>query len=370
MIDTITIRLAAPQFRITDHYKFSPDTHNFFYPPYAKMGGRAYLDSYQNPTRSELKEGEYKPQLTVRKRWQDSEPLIFLYVQFSAPKILFGNNFDELKDTDLDEVINVLNSRPSDMGVITSKTELLKAKVVKIHYSKNIVLPDYIIPSMLIGEVRKVDFNLHRELTERDYRNSGQSLRFHVKDFELILYDKKKDMQKSIDKDNTLQLELFEKIQRKRPFEVLRIEIRLNSTNRIKDEVGIPKKDHTLERLFDTQISIKVLQRYWTQLNKGYKSLNYDIQDKEKFLASFLVNNPEARISNAFTTYAMLEFLQDIGTSKLRNLIDTKFSKRTWFNLKANLNKYKLNGELPDYFNAISDSLKKYTPLNLKDHLI
>lgn len=124
MIDTITIRLTAPQFRITDHSKFSPDTHHFFHPPYAKMGGRAYIDSYQNPTKSELKEGKYKPQLTVRKRWQDSEPVIFLYVQFSAPKILFGNNFDELKNTDLDEVVNVLNSRLSDMGVITSKSDV------------------------------------------------------------------------------------------------------------------------------------------------------------------------------------------------------------------------------------------------------
>lgn len=327
------------------------------------------MDSYQNPTRSELKEGKYKPQLTVRKRWQDSEPVIFLYIQFSAPKILFGNNFDELKDTDLDEVVNVLNSRLSDMGVITSKTELLKAKVIKIHYSKNIVLPDYIIPSMLIGEVRKVDFNLHRELTERDYRNSGQSLRFHAKDFELILYDKKKDLEKSIEKDNNLQFELFEKTRRERPFEVLRIEIRLNSTNRIKDEVGIPKKDHTLERLFDSQSSIKALQRYWTQLYKSYCCLNYDIQDKEKFLASFLVNNPDARISNAFMIYALLEFLQDIGTSKLRNIIDTKFSKRTWFSLKASLSKYKLDGELPNYFKAISDYLKEYTPLVLKDTL-
>ncbi len=75
MIDTITIRLEESQFRILDHNKFSPNTYNFFYPPYSKMGGRGYIDAYQNPKKSELKEGIYKPQLTLRKRWQNTEAL-------------------------------------------------------------------------------------------------------------------------------------------------------------------------------------------------------------------------------------------------------------------------------------------------------
>ncbi|MEQ9618426.1 MAG: hypothetical protein RIG61_04555 [Deltaproteobacteria bacterium] len=339
------------------------------------MGSRGYIDAYQNPTKLELQEGTYKPQLTLRKRWQTPEPLVVLYIQFSAPKILFGNNFDELVDSDLDKILSELSSRLFDMGVGLRITDLNEAKVTKIHYAKNIVLPDYVIPCMVIGEVRKIDFNLHQELTERDYRNSGHSIRFHANDFELIFYDKKKDLQKSmntdkrsIEKDNAIQLNLFEKTKMKKPFEVLRIEARLNTSNKIKSESGISKKDHTLKSLFSSQLSSKLLRRYWSNLQQNYRLLSYDIEDKEKFLASFIVNNPDARLSNALSTYALIEFTKQMGISKFRNLIDKKFSRRTWYGLKGNLNKYRLDGKLPDHFDAITNALKNYEPLHLNDY--
>jgi len=376
MIDTVTLRLTESQFRIIDHDKFSPSTYNFFHPPFARMGGRGYIDAYQNTTKSELKEGIYKPQLTLRKRWHTSEPLIFLYIQFSAPKILFGNNFDELVDSDLDKILSELSSKLIAMGVGLRIKDLKEAKVTKIHYSKNIVLPDYVIPSMVIGEVRKIDFNLHLELTERDYRNSGHSIRFHANDFELILYDKKKDLQKSmnsdsrsIEKDNAIQLNLFEKIKKKKPFEVLRIEARLNTSNKIKSESGISKKYHTIESLFSSQLSTKLLRRYWNNLNQSYRLLSYDIEDKEKFLATFIVNNPDAKLSNALSIYALIEFTKHMGISKFRNLIDKKFSRRTWYSLKASLNRYKINGKLPDHFDAITNVLNNYEPLHLDDYI-
>lgn len=375
MIDTITLRLNESQFKILDHDKFSPSTYNFFHPPYVRMGSRGYIDAYQNPTKSELKEGIYKPQLTLRKRWHNDEPLIVLYIQFSAPKILFGNNFDELIDSDLDKILSELSSKLMDMGVGLRIKDLNEAKVTKIHYSKNIVLPDYVIPYMVIDEVRKIDFNVHQELTERDYRNSGHSIRFHANDFELIFYDKKKDLQKSmnsdkksIEKDNAIQLSLFDKIKRKKPFEVLRIEARLNTSNRIKNELGLSKKDHTLKSLFSSQLSTRLLRRYWKNLNNSYRLLSCDMEDKEKFLASFIINNPDAKLSNALSTYALLEFINHMGISKFRNLIDKKFSRRTWYSLKASLDKYKMDRKLPDHFDAVTNALKNYKPLLLDDY--
>jgi len=375
MIDTITIRLSQSEFRILNHDKFSPDCYHFFYPPYSRMGAKAYLDAYQNPTRAELKEGNYKPQLTLRKRNQTPEPSIYLYIQFSAPKILYNNNFDELKNSDLDEIMNKLSASLKNMGVMLRIKDLGNAKVTKIHYSKNIILPEFIIPSMVIGEIKKVDFNLHNELTERDYRNAGHSIRFHTNNYELIIYDKKKDLQKSthsdkrsIEKGNSIQLKLFDNIKKKKQFEVLRIESRLNNTNWIKKELGISKKDQTLYSLFKSELSCKLLSKSWKAVLDRYRLLRCEIEDKESFLATFMINNPDVRLTNVLATYGFLELAKHIGIGKFRNLVNNKYSNRTWYSLKKTMDSYNLNGKMPNHFEAISIILNDYKPLHLEDY--
>lgn len=374
MIDTITIKLSESEFVIHDHSKFCPDSSNFFNRPFARFGGRAYIDAYQNPTRTELKEGKYKPQLTLRKRWGHSEPQINLFVQFSGPKLLYKNNFDELTNSDLITVKTKLGEVLHDMGIGLRIKNLGHAKIIKIHYGKNIILPEYIIPSMVIGEVKKVDYNLHTELTEKDYRNAGHSARFHTNNYELIIYDKKKDLQKamqsekrSIESKYVHQPELFDYIKKTKEFEVIRIEARLNNKTWIQKETGVAKNNHTLEKLFNSELSMKVLRKSWKSIINNYELLKPQIDDKEKFLASFMVNNPEAKLTKALSAFGYLECIQHLGTAKFRNLVEARYSKRTWYELKKTMLGFNLSGKLPDQFDAVTGSLKEYKPLRLKD---
>lgn len=375
MIDTITIKLSESDFKINDYTKFSPDTYSFFNPPYAKMGSRGYIDAYQNPTRTEFKQGIYKPQLTLRKRWQNSQPSILLYIQFSAPKLLYKNNFDEITTADLDKVTSNLGSILQDMGVGLRIRDLKEAKVTKIHYSKNIILPEYIIPSMVIGEIRKVDYNLHQELTEKDYRNAGHSIRFHTNKYELIIYDKKKDLQKSmqsdkrsIENDNMIQQDLFYSLKKKKHLEILRIEARLNNSNWIKNQTGISKINQTLMTLFDSELSAKVLRKSWKSILDRYQLVKPDIDNKERFLARFIANNPGVKLTNALAAYGYLECVKDMGVTKLRNLAENRFSNRTWYSLKKTMSGYNLTGKLPNQFESITSTLNDYEPLHLKDY--
>lgn len=375
MIDTITLRLDESQFKIINHNKFSPCTYNFFNPPYVRMGNRGYLDAYQNPTKKELLDGTYKPQLTLRKRWNKQNPQIYLYIQFSAPKLLFGNNFDELKNSDLDKVILELESALYTMGVMLRPNALENAKVVKIHYARNIILPDYIIPYIVINEVRKADISLLYEVSEKDYRNEGHSFRFHTNEFELIIYDKKKDLQKakksdkkSIENDNAIQLNLFDRLNIKKPFEVLRLELRLNTQNKIKRETGIDKDLQILKALFRSDLSIKLLKKFWQEILKNYRVISYDTENKENFLANFIINNPKVKLTNALAICTAIELFKRMGSRKFRNLVECKYSKFTWYALIKSFRKYNINGKLPDHFQAISDSLEFYKPLYLKKY--
>lgn len=375
MIDTITLRLTESQFKIVDYNKFSPNCQNFYCPPYVRFGSRGYADAYQNPTKKEMLAGNYKPQLTLRKTWRTHQALIYLFVQFSAPKLLLGNNFDELTDDDLEAVLRELKMKLAEMAVFTSVADLKRASVVKIHYGKNIVLPDYFIPSIILGEIRKADFNQQNDLCEKDYRNSGHSVRFHNSEFELIFYDKKKDLQKaknsdkrSIEQDNAIQLNIFDILKPKKPFEVLRIEARLNTSKRIARELKLDKSEQTIVNLFSQKKSVKVLTNCWQTIAENYQLLGCKIEDKEKFLAAFMANNSKARLTTALSTYAFIEYIKEMGINRFRGLIGKKYTRRTWYGIKSSISKLHLNAEIPKYFDSISKVLVGYKPLRLADY--
>jgi len=100
MLDTIVITLDNGTFTILDHNKFSPSTAGLYDKSY-QLGGRSNFTCKQNSTKAESDQGIYKPRLTVTKRYnQNSGYNIVLKIEFSAPKMLFGNNFDEPTDDD------------------------------------------------------------------------------------------------------------------------------------------------------------------------------------------------------------------------------------------------------------------------------
>ena len=124
MIDTIVLTLNENSFRIVEHDKFSPSTEGLYCPSgYYRLGGRANLTCVQNPTSKELVAGIYKPRLTATKRFNKHRNFeITLKIEFSIPKLLFGNNFDELEDSNFPLVVSKLNQKLKDMGVLLRAT--------------------------------------------------------------------------------------------------------------------------------------------------------------------------------------------------------------------------------------------------------
>ena len=98
-------------FTIFDHDKFSPSTKGLYNNTdgYYRLGSRSNMTCKQNPTKNELKRGIYKPRLTVTKRMNREHKFeITLKIEFSIPKLIYGNNFDELTDNDFFIVIKKL----------------------------------------------------------------------------------------------------------------------------------------------------------------------------------------------------------------------------------------------------------------------
>ncbi|MCL4386307.1 MAG: hypothetical protein M1326_08360 [Cyanobacteria bacterium] len=194
MIDTIVLTIPRDKYIILDHNKFSPSTKGFFESPYYTLGSKSNFSCKQNPNKEDLINGIYKPRLTITKRISKGLIDIPLKIELSLPKLLFGNNFDELSDTYFDEIIVKLRSTLEEMAIIIKDIDLIEASVSSVHYSKNIALTDYSTCSMVINELNKINLTKRLDIDKTSYRNEGQVIHYHCNSFEIAIYDKIKDL--------------------------------------------------------------------------------------------------------------------------------------------------------------------------------
>ncbi len=366
MVDTIKLVLDKTMFRITDVSLFQKQRQN---------ASRGYFTLVQNPTKSELQNGIYKPRLTFTKRFNCSGHFEeTLAVELSLPKLHHKNNFDELQDSDFDTLTDLLFSGLSRMGVQTSKAILVSAPVALIHYSKNIPFTDGTTSHYLISKIKEANISLALDINQTDYRNNGQSYKWHTNSYEVAFYDKikdhemsKKSEKRAMEKDNTIQLGIFDTFQNTK-LEVLRMEVRLNNRQKMKrlfKTLGI-ETELTFQNLFSSKISQKVLLYYLVELEKQRpKLLDYSSSNTKALLADLIVNNPNLGIRHIIQLFGLKTILDTIVPRELRAMCGN-YSSRSWYRLIKDANSIKLPNTI-NPLKVISKHLIEFKPLKLVD---
>lgn len=360
MIDTVKLTLAKGMFVITDKTLFQRGITNV---------GRGYFTLVQNPTKAELLRGIYKPRLTITNRFNTtgrSEET--LSIELSLPKLMYKNNFEELQDVDFDLVVDSLQVILKKMGVLVFRDVLIKSPVSAIHYSKNIILTDGITPHYLISKIQEANTSLALGIDQTSYRDGGYSYKWHTNTYEVAFYDKLKDLEQAkisekrvIEKDNSIQLGLFDNLNKSKFFEVLRIEIRLNKRQMTKSlftKLGICS-DLTLQQLFSCEISKKVLQHYMSEIRlKRPKIIDYHFKDIKSLLTDIIVSNPKMTPARAFQLLGIKLVLDTIPNRELRALLGKK-NNHYWYRLYSEMKKVNLPIKT-DAFSVINDALTKF----------
>lgn len=363
MIDTVVLLLPQDMFQITDPDKFVPSARWL-----TNSGSRAAhgMQSKQNPTKREMRQGIYKPRLTLMHRANlNGLREIVLKIELSLPKLFYGNNFEELKGKDLPALLQKLSSTLAQMGVIVDTFFLAAAPVSAVHYSKNIPLTDGSTPYRYIQKIKEANIKLSLDVNQTDYRNEGHSYKWHCNSYEVVFYDKIKDLEKAkhsekraIEKDSALQLNLFPRFANRKKFEILRMEVRLNKRQKIKhlfSKLRI-KSDLTFKSLFKPSISKKVLLHYLQELeSKRPVLLDYKATDDKALLAVLILNNPNLSAKRILQIFGLKKALESMNMRELRGLF-AKQNQRGWHRLIADIKEVRLPG-IQSPFRLIRDHI-------------
>ncbi len=373
MIDTTVLMLKQNMFTILDRDRFTPSASEIYDAKFQR-GGRAFRKCTQNPTPNELRSGIYKPRLTLTRRVnREGNYEITLKVEFSIPKLVHGNNFDELTDEDLPIAIQKLRAILKEMGVYAYKDNLINAPVSSVHYSKNIVLTDHTTPYTYISQLTKLNINKKLDTNRTDFRNEGHSFKYRANSFEIVFYDKIRDLnrakmseKRAEENDNALQLDLFDVLRQRKPYEVLRVEIRLNRRQKINQ---ILKKagraiEPTFVNIFNQETAKAVLLYYIKEVEEAYPPLLvYQYDSPKKFFENLLITNPEIRPTQALELTAFRALLDEIGVREYRQMTK-RYGDYYWYSLNKKMKNLK-QADTVGIFSLLRDEITKFEPLRL-----
>lgn len=368
MIDSIKIILPPQHFKILKPEKFNPNALLVYQ--------KQVIKAVQTTAKNTL----YLPRATLSRRMNlQGIPEIMLTIESSLPKLLFGNNLEELQLKDFDQIVRILHEKLLMMGIAVRPDNLAQADVTAIHFAKNIVLTSGATPFHYIQKIKAIKTPGHLDHNQTNYRNSGHCFKWHANSYEIVFYDKIYDLQKSItskkrsvDYYNILNPKILKKLRAgRKKFEVLRMEVRLNKRSKIKQlfcQLKI-KNDLTLRKLFRPAIARKILLHYVDLLeNKHHSFLDFTTSNDQSLLSWLIFYNPKLKIKQILQYIGLKKILETMTLDELKKIV----SKQQQLNLNKLLKELEIiemphteKNALAQPFEIIRQQIERYKSIKL-----
>ena len=190
------------------------------------------LTAYLKP----INDGVYRPRIEYVIS-QYTNPI--LYLEFSIPKLLFGNNLYEISYGEESRVVTKLIAILKDLGIEVTRISLKNALVRKVHYSKNFILDKKLKCTDVLDLFKETRYPRLRKF--KDYKEN-QSVQARCKSFGISMYDKITEMEDSGMYNND---ETFNLIKDKYRNRILRVEIKfdkVDKTDKLQKIIKYPAK--------------------------------------------------------------------------------------------------------------------------------
>lgn len=381
MIDTVVLQIDLSKSKISireDAYNmWTPSLIGVLCPPFDnRKGMRKFVN---NPTERDKKNWGYLPYLTCYVDTRRNDLRETLYIQFSAPKLIFGNNFSEVGDSDFNMLCDRLYKKLYQRGIyVPSASYLSECDVKAIHYCKNIVYTDGTTPSSIIRLMHKSNISYHKNTNESKYKNGGESCHFYTLGECFCAYDKRKELRRSKlskrgrveNDDDYSQMRLFDETPIHEPFQVLRLEHRLEGKKAINRNLvknGIVSPSPTFKDLYDSSISKCILTNKMREIDNNIPSVAKCTQDIVSFMECLHVLNPGASFPLKLKAVAARAILNEAGVRDFRKAIGA--TDKQWFDFVNDLSKVKIPVRSFVGFDEVYRQLESFTPVKLENYI-
>lgn len=367
MIDTVILEIKGRRFIVRDYSKFKTTKESF-------ENTRGFVKHINNPTKQDKESGIYKPRLTLIKRGQEH----ILKAEFSVPKLLFGENVSELKETDFEKVVETLVLRLEEMGVMTTKNFIKEAGISSFHPSKNIALKNGYTSSFALTELSKIKLNGKMDFTETKFRNDGSALQYYSVSHSLVIYDKKYDLKlpqaRAIDKDQSPnQLSLFEKLNKtKENAQILRLEVRLSKKkkmNSVLENLGHPSNP-TFQNIFKEELCQKIIKDYWRTMIANENFFVFDIiKSPLRMMQRAIKNNRKQKAKQIIYLTGLEVLCKEKGVRELKKNVALISKPCSWRNISkdiAKINGYNKELEPHGFIRDIEQQIEDFKPYKIK----
>lgn len=384
MLDTLilTIEIGDPKLQKiiakSSFDNWSPSLRGAFVPPFAKISGSS-ATYHLNTTKIDKKLGVYTPRLTLYVQRVVGGYRRLLYIEFSAPKLVHGNNFTEIGVSDYANLCNILSNSLAKKGVHLSPNQLRYAEVKTIHYAKNIVFTDGTKPTNVISYLKKAEVSLHKKTCETKYLNGGDALHIYTNSRGLCVYDKLKELKKArktekgnLETDSWCQQDYIKEFLYTTPsqFEVLRIESRLLDRETIVKalrQLGISVPDRPrLKDLYDLKIAKAILLSDLAELEMAMPPSVGGREPPDEYLAEVKRLNPDITPANALMLLGEHMATDEVGVNATRKALGC--TNRQWCDLKKRIKGYILPESKVNYFAEMRRQINKFELLNLDNY--
>lgn len=377
MIDTIKIRLPLKTEKLINDGEFKPISLTEVY----SFRPQKYVRTFFNPGKNLYSGTKYTPTYIGEKIIANDGTGVryCLGIEVSLPKLMFGNNVEELspgKDS-LKSIVSALRKAISrDVGLKYTEEEILSSGVAKLHIGKNFRFDDPGAPTVIVNAIRKSRADRICDNNETKYENNGYSFRFHTNKRETIYYDKKSDLLQSLKSpkraiDNTTTDDIREEDS---PIHellldnfsgVLRLEVRLNDRKHIRKAFPPISDDLSFKNVFLNANIMQCLQEEWQKTTNNVSMIQLGRNDVlsifEAIAADRFSNNYSLRDSLAIAAAA--DIINAMSLDYLRRLVEKYYGKTEWNRLKKKL----INPESrrSSYFKKVEKELQEYHPIRL-----
>lgn len=361
-----TIRLSYDTNSIPEEFKFTKQKRGVF-------------KGTLNPTKEMKESGKYYPRVTFVKRPVGKSIQQQMLVEFSVPKLIKGNNFSEVRDSDFDDVVQALKLALFEMGIKWQFTACIENyKVVKVDYSKNVVFEDGTTVSQVLRQLNSANIRKNMDASSSEFRNGGQIFHLHTNYRDIVFYDKVADLRqsaisekRSMEKERPAQTNLFDLFDEHRNLSVLRFEVRLNGVKEIRNnliKIGQSANDLSFKRLFSSETSRAILLNWWGEVfDKIPKAPLDDATIENVFIG--LLNNPNAKPQKVFASLGMmcLQNSKNYDARFAKEVFDHRFSNGSW----DRSGKLVLEPSPPDnlrHLLQIEQAIRGMVPVNIDDY--